>query len=51
MKVVDRAEVMGIADYETVRDHFRTRVIQEKKARKVGSTQEDAVDEIGRAHV
>lgn len=35
MKTVQRAEVMGIADYETIRDHFRARVIQEKKARRV----------------
>jgi len=35
MRVVERAEVMGIADYEIVRDHFRARVIQEKKARRV----------------
>jgi hypothetical protein len=35
MKPVERNEVMGIADYETIRDHFRSRVIEEKRARRV----------------
>ncbi|MBX3227206.1 MAG: DUF3501 family protein [Labilithrix sp.] len=35
MKQVERAEVMGMADYETIRDRFRARVIQEKKGRRV----------------
>ena len=35
MKPVDRAEVLGLADYEAIRDRFRARVIQEKKARRV----------------
>ncbi len=35
MKPIDRAEVMGLADYEVIRDRFRARVIQEKKARRV----------------
>jgi Protein of unknown function (DUF3501) len=35
MKPIERAEVLGIADYEAIRDRFRARVIQEKKARRV----------------
>ncbi|MFI5413861.1 MAG: DUF3501 family protein [Candidatus Lutacidiplasmatales archaeon] len=35
MKPVQRNEVLGFADYETVRDRFRTRVIEEKRARRV----------------
>lgn len=35
MKPVERGEVMGLADYETIRDRFRSRVIEEKKARRV----------------
>ena len=35
MKLVDRSEVMGLADYEPVRDHFRARVIEEKRVRRV----------------
>lgn len=35
MKPIERTEVMDLADYETVRDRFRARVIQEKKARRV----------------
>jgi hypothetical protein len=35
MKLVQRSEVMGLADYETIRDRFRTRVIEEKRARRV----------------
>lgn len=35
MKKVERGEVLGIADYEKIRDQFRARVIQEKKARRV----------------
>ena len=35
MKLIDRNEVLGIADYETIRDHFRQRVIGEKKLRRV----------------
>jgi hypothetical protein len=34
MKPVRRDEVMGLADYETVRDRFRARVIEEKKLRR-----------------
>lgn len=35
MKPIERGEVLGIADYEAIRDRFRARVIQEKKARRV----------------
>jgi Protein of unknown function (DUF3501) len=35
MKSVDRGEVMGLAEYETVREHFRARVIGEKRQRRV----------------
>jgi hypothetical protein len=35
MKPIERGEVMGLADYETIRDRFRARVIQEKKTRRV----------------
>jgi hypothetical protein len=35
MKPVQRNEVMGLADYETIRDRFRARVIEEKRARRV----------------
>lgn len=35
MKPVQRNEVMGLADYETIRDRFRSRVIEEKRARRV----------------
>lgn len=35
MKPVERGEVLGLADYETIRDRFRARVIEEKKARRV----------------
>jgi hypothetical protein len=35
MKPIDRGEVLGLADYEAVRDAFRARVIDEKKVRRV----------------
>ncbi len=35
MELIQRGEVMGIQDYEMVREPFRARVIQEKKARRV----------------
>jgi hypothetical protein len=35
MKPIERGEVMGLADYESIRDRFRARVIAEKKARRV----------------
>ncbi len=35
MKLVDRGEILGLAEYETVRERFRARVIGEKKLRRV----------------
>lgn len=35
MKPIDRSEVLGIADYEAVREPFRARIIGEKKLRRV----------------
>ena len=35
MKAIERGEVMGLADYETVREPFRARVIAEKRRRRV----------------
>ncbi len=35
MRPVERSEVMGLADYEGIRDRFRARVIEEKRARRV----------------
>jgi hypothetical protein len=35
MKVIEPNEVMGLADYEAIREHFRARVIGEKKLRRV----------------
>ncbi len=35
MKPVQRNEILGLAEYESVRDQFRTRVIAEKKLRRV----------------
>jgi hypothetical protein len=35
MKKVDRNEILPIGEYETIREHFRSRVIQEKRARRV----------------
>jgi hypothetical protein len=35
MKPIERGEVLGLADYEVIRNRFRTRVIEEKKARRV----------------
>ena len=35
MKRIERGEVLGLTDYETIRERFRTRVIAEKKARRV----------------
>lgn len=35
MGPVIRSEVLGLADYETIRPHFRARVIDEKKRRRV----------------
>jgi hypothetical protein len=35
MKLVDRGEILGLAEYESVRERFRARVIAEKKLRRV----------------
>ncbi len=35
MKPVDRSEILGLGEYETIRASFRTRVIEEKKARRL----------------
>lgn len=35
MKPIDRTEVLGLADYEVIRERFRTRIIAEKKLRRV----------------
>jgi len=35
MKPVARSEILGLAEYEAVREHFRARIIAEKKARRV----------------
>jgi hypothetical protein len=35
MKPIDRNEVLGLADYEAIRERFRNRVIGEKKLRRV----------------
>jgi hypothetical protein len=35
VKPIDKSEVLGLADYETIRERFRTRVIGEKKLRRV----------------
>jgi hypothetical protein len=35
MRKIDRAEVLGLAEYERIRDHFRARVIEEKKRRRL----------------
>jgi hypothetical protein len=35
MKPIDRSEVLGLAEYEAVRERFRGRVIGEKKLRRV----------------
>lgn len=35
MRPIERSEVLPIGDYESIRDRFRARVIQEKRARRV----------------
>jgi hypothetical protein len=35
MKPIERGEILGLADYETIRPRFRDRVIAEKKVRRV----------------
>src|SRR5687768_12643171 len=34
MKPIERSEVLGLADYETIRERFRARVVEEKKLRR-----------------
>jgi hypothetical protein len=36
MKPIERGEVLGLAEYEQVRERFRARVIAEKKLRRMG---------------
>jgi hypothetical protein len=35
MKAIERSEILPLGEYELVRPHFRARVIEEKKARRV----------------
>jgi len=35
MKPVDRSEVLGLGEYEQIRERFRRRVIEDKRARRV----------------
>lgn len=35
MKLIERSEILDLAEYETIREQFRTRIIAEKKARRV----------------
>src|SRR5580692_4436006 len=35
MKRIERGEILGLAEYEAVRERFRSRVIEEKKHRRV----------------
>ncbi len=35
MKPIERGEILSLGEYETVRPHFRARVIEEKKQRRV----------------
>jgi hypothetical protein len=35
MKRVDRSEILELGEYEKVREHFRARIIEEKRARRV----------------
>lgn len=35
MKPIDRREILPIGEYEQIRPHFRARIIEEKKARRV----------------
>jgi hypothetical protein len=35
MKPIERGEILGLAEYEQIRERFRSRVIAEKKARRV----------------
>src|ERR1700733_11761094 len=35
MRPIERGEILGLAEYEQVRERFRTRVIEQKKRRRV----------------
>jgi hypothetical protein len=35
MKAIERGEILGLAEYEVVRERFRSRVIEEKKHRRI----------------
>ena len=35
MKPIDRSELLGIGEYEAIREQFRARVVAEKKLRRV----------------
>src|SRR5689334_6801955 len=35
MRPIERSEILGLGPYEQIRDRFRARVIDEKKARRV----------------
>ena len=35
MKKIERSEILPIGEYETIREHFRTRIIELKKARRL----------------
>jgi hypothetical protein len=35
MKPVDRSEILGLGEYEQIRERFRSRVIEDKRARRV----------------
>lgn len=35
MKPIDRSEILGLGEYEQIRDRFRSRIIELKKARRV----------------
>ena len=35
MRRIDRSEVLGLGEYEAIREQFRARVIQEKRSRRV----------------
>ena len=36
MRLIDRSEILPLGEYEQIRPHFRARVIEEKKKRRVG---------------
>jgi hypothetical protein len=43
MKPIDRSEILGLGEYEQIRDRFRSRVIELKKARRVRATDEMSI--------